>query len=92
MPVCRKWGLAEKLIGVLFLAQLSLVDLVWNISPHGTSPLQQHHWQAHALDAGLYTTRVWVLGKFSLGRLRKVFTGPVDGKLNYRYVGTPTLV
>jgi hypothetical protein len=31
MPFFRKWGLGEKLIGVLFLAQLSLVDLVLNI-------------------------------------------------------------
>jgi hypothetical protein len=31
MPFCRKWGLSEKLIGVLLLAHITLVDLVWNI-------------------------------------------------------------
>jgi hypothetical protein len=54
--------------------------------------LQQHHWKTHALDAGIYTTRVRLLGKCFGGGLRKVFMGPVDVKLDYRYLGTPTLV
>jgi hypothetical protein len=33
-----------------------------------------------------------MLGKCSRGRLRKVFTGPDDVKLDYRNMGTPALV
>jgi hypothetical protein len=59
---------------------------------NGTYPLQQHHRQANALYDGLYTIRVRMLGKCSRARLRKVFTGPNDRKLDYRNLGTPVLV
>jgi hypothetical protein len=48
--------------------------------------------QVHELDIGLYKTRVRMLGIWSRGRLRKVFMGPDDVKLDYWNMGTPVIM
>jgi hypothetical protein len=97
----EKWGLAGKLIGASFSVRLSLADLktssriprsYWSVIFNGSSPLQQHHRPANAINAGLYTIRMWMFGKCNGARLRKVFTGFHDGKLDYRNLGTLALV
>jgi hypothetical protein len=59
---------------------------------NGPSSLQQHDWEDDALNAGLYTIGMWMYGKCTGARLRKVFTGSHDRKLDYWNMGTSALV
>jgi hypothetical protein len=54
--------------------------------------MQHHHWKADALNSGLYTIGVRLYMKCLGTRLRKVFPGSHDGKLDHWNMGTSALV
>jgi hypothetical protein len=60
--------------------------------PNGPSPLQPHHGEADALNAGLYTIGMRLHGKCPGTRLRKVFMGSHDRTLDYWNMRTSALV
>jgi hypothetical protein len=55
--------------------------------PNGSSTLQQHHWKADVLNYGLYTIGIRLYRKCIDARLRKVFSGSHDGKLDHWNIG-----